>query len=108
MAMPSSNTSRPLLIDLPDGHLRSVRSILGERLPGRPVRVFGSRVRGTAKPTSDLDLCIMGDDALPPAVINRLRDAFGDSRLPFKVDLAEWATMNEAFRRIVVECSVEI
>jgi hypothetical protein len=41
------------------------------------------------KPTSDLDLCIMGDDRLPAPLLERLRTAFSDSTLPMRVDVVE-------------------
>jgi len=33
--------------------------------------------------------------------VGALRDAFDESRLPFSVDLIEWATSSAAFRRII-------
>lgn len=104
----SSAGSKPSTrIDLPDGQLQEVRSILARHVPDRVVRAFGSRLSGHAKTTSDLDLCcIMGNRPLPPAVLGELRDAFSESALPIKVDVSEWATMTEAFRRIVMDSSV--
>lgn len=80
--------------------LRLVQTILRTHVPGREVRAFGSRVRGTTKRMADLDLCIMGK-ALEPGVVEELRSAFSESRLPMKVDVVEWATLQEGFRNSI-------
>lgn len=88
--------------------LRLVEAILRSHIPDREVRAFGSRVTDRHKPTSDLDLCIMGDDRLTASALELLRTAFSDSTLPMRIDLVEWATLNDTFRRIVQSRSVMI
>lgn len=84
-----------------------VMRILDEIVPEREVRAFGSRVTRKAKPYSDLDLAIMGDEPLPMATRARLEEAFTDSILPWKVDVLDWASTDEGFRGIVGrECVV--
>lgn len=92
--------SEPAL-DLQPEHWRIVRDILLRELPDREVWAFGSRARHCAKPYSDLDLAVIGDDALPLALSGRLSEAFSESDLPFKVDVVDWATTSEVFRRII-------
>ena len=91
----------PSKIKLRPDDLRLVRAVLHTHVPDREVRAFGSRVHGNVKPMSDLDLCIMGDERVTPTVIDDLRTAFSESPLPIKVDLVEWATLQEGFRKIV-------
>ncbi|AOW47944.1 DNA polymerase beta subunit (plasmid) [Acetobacter ascendens] len=71
--------------------------ILNEIVPDREVRAFGSRVTGKAKPFSDLDLAIMGDEPLPLETRARLEDAFSESELPWKVDVLDWALADNDF-----------
>ena len=89
------------MLDLAPEQLAEVRRILRLHVPGRTVRAFGSRVQGNAKPFSDLDLVIMGETALDFRQLAALKDAFAESNLPFRVDVVEWATTSEAFRRIM-------
>jgi uncharacterized protein len=91
-------------IDLQPKDLDTVRAILQAHLPHAEVRAFGSRVRGTARKTSDLDLAILGEDPLGLARMAELRQAFSDSDLPFKVDLVEWSGIAENFRTIINDC----
>lgn len=85
-----------------------VRRILALYVPGRSVVAFGSRVTNTAKPTSDLDLCIMGDEPLPSLLRQQLLDAFAVSLLPFKVDVIEWASLTPGFRAVIQRTAIPV
>ncbi len=88
-------------IDVRPGDLEQVLAILDRHLPGREVRAFGSRVAGKAKAFSDLDLAVMGDEPLAATVMADVREAFRESDLPFKVDVLDWASTKETFRRVI-------
>ena len=88
--------------------LRFVQDALARYVPDREVRVIGSRARGPAKPFSDLDLVVMGEDPLDLLTRARLRDAFDESDLPFVVDIVEWATSSGAFRQIITRTGVPL
>ncbi len=88
-------------IDGKPEELEIVRAILSRHVPGREVRAFGSRVTGTAKKFSDLDLAVMGETPLPPSVLADLEEDFRESDLSFKVDVIDWAATKEHFRRII-------
>lgn len=88
-------------LDIRPDLLHLVRDILQRHVPDREVRAFGSRVKGTARPSSDLDLVVMGDEPLPLAVYAALLDDFEQSDLPWRVDVVDWATTGESFRRII-------
>lgn len=102
-AISSRNWKNEILkpIDVAPVDLETVRDILSRFVPDREVRAFGSRVSGTAKPFSDLDLAVMGNGAMPSAVLADMKEAFSESNLPFKVDVVDWATTKETFRRIM-------
>jgi type I restriction enzyme S subunit len=85
-----------------------VRDILRGQLPGYEVWAFGSRVTGKAKRYSDLDLVVVGDTALPPAVRAELEDAFSESDLPWRVDVVDWATTGATFRAIIMRDKVVV
>jgi type I restriction enzyme S subunit len=95
-------------MDLKPEHRIIVCDILACHLPGREVRIFGSRANGTAKPYSDIDLVIMGNEPLPVTTMRILRDAFDDSDLPFQVDLVEWAGTSEEFRVVIEKSAIPL
>jgi type I restriction enzyme S subunit len=73
-------------------------SILKAHLPGRKVWAFGSRATGRrVKRYSDLDLLIDGD-SLSFREAALLDEALDESRLPFKVDVVQMASLTPEFR----------
>jgi predicted nucleotidyltransferase len=97
-----------------------VRDILRRHVPDHAVWAFGSRAKRTARRFSDLDLAIITDTPLPldlaiitdtplPLDVGRgLREDFSTSDLPSRVDILDWATASEAFRRRVEQDKVVI
>lgn len=90
-----------MLLDIRPDHLEMVRDILRRYVPQYAVWAFGSRAKRTAKVYSDLDLCIHSDKALDFFTLGALNDDFAESDLPYKVDIVDWATTSEAFRKII-------
>lgn len=82
--------------------LAIVKQILNEQIPNLPVWAFGSRVKGTAKHYSDLDLAVVTEQPLTFLQQANLQQAFSDSDLPWKVDILDWASTSEAFKKIVL------
>jgi predicted nucleotidyltransferase len=97
--MKQTATNRRL--ELRPGELELVRGILQRHVPEREVWAFGSRVQGNAKPFSDLDLAVLGEQPLELSIQAELAEEFSESDLPFKVDIVDWATTSERFRQII-------
>ena len=94
------------MIGLPDveiepRHWEIVRDILRRYVPGHEVWAFGSRARKTAKAFSDLDLAVIADSPLSLETSADLSAAFSESGLPWKVDVVDWATTSDSFRKII-------
>jgi uncharacterized protein len=91
------------MIDLSFEHLLTVKRILAAHLTDCEVRVFGSRVLGTVRTFSDLDLAICCKKNLPEGLLEALKDAFAESDLPFQVDVIDWNDVSERFRKRISE-----
>lgn len=89
------------MIDLRDDILQQVRAILKEHVPEAEVRAFGSRVQGSVKKYSDLDLAIVGPKKLSLKVIGDLREAFAESDIPIRVDIIDWHAISDEFKEVV-------
>jgi predicted nucleotidyltransferase len=90
-------------VDLSVTHVELVKSILRDNLEkGVIVWIFGSRVRGTAKPYSDIDLAIDNNQA-PLSFTDeaKLKEAFEDSSLPFSVDIVDLNSVSEEFKNLI-------
>jgi uncharacterized protein len=81
----------------------AILAFLQRYIPDVEVWAFGSRVRGTARPFSDLDLVVVNDKPLQAQTRAELTYALSESNLPIKVDLVEWAGTSESFRDIILQ-----
>jgi len=95
-------------IDLTPWDWELVKRILSKCIPEYEVWAFGSRAKSKAKPYSDLDLAVISEQALPLATMADLRESFDDSDLTIKVDVVDWATTSESFRKIIKESRVVV
>ncbi len=95
-------------IDVRPDHLEIIKNALKLHVPDRKVVAFGSRVKWTARDTSDLDLCVMGDDKISFETLAALRNELSDSNLPYKVDVIDWASIAPDFRQIIDQRNEEI
>ncbi|MBY0467248.1 MAG: nucleotidyltransferase domain-containing protein, partial [Burkholderiales bacterium] len=86
----------------------TVLRILQTSVPQHEVWAFGSRVKGKAKPYSDLDLAIITQQPLPLSVWAALNDAFAESDLPWRVDVVDWASTSTSFRDIIAQDKVVV
>ena len=91
------------MIDLNPKHFETIQHILAKHVPGCEVRAFGSRVKWTAKDYSDLDLAVVGSNSLSLRQKRRLTEAFEESDLPIRVDVLDWHTISEEFKKIIAE-----
>jgi predicted nucleotidyltransferase len=95
------------MIDLSPEQLKTVRLLLSAHAPACEVCAFGSRVAGSAKPYSDLDLALKGPEKLTPMQMWRLREAFQESDLSMRVDILDWHAISEDFRKVILRrCEV--
>jgi len=65
------------------------------------ILAFGSRVDGTARDYSDLDLIVQADSMLTLPVYYQLKDAFEYSTLSFRVDLLDWYRLSDEFKKTI-------
>ena len=87
-------------LDLPPADLAILQAILaGIAVRGIQIWAFGSRVTGTARRYSDLDLAVQTEACLDRDLLGRLQEALSESDLTIKVDLVDLADVAPAFRR---------
>lgn len=89
------------MIDITKEQLKIVLDILNKFVPNSEVRVFGSRIKGNAKKYSDLDLAIVQNDKLSWKVIADIKEAFQESNLTFRVDVLDWNSISDEFKKVI-------
>lgn len=88
-------------IDLSERHLKMVQDIVKQYASGRPAYIFGSRVKGTARKFSDVDIAIGGAKPLSISEKGRLIDAFDLSDLPYRVDIVDLNAISPEFLALI-------
>ena len=84
-------------IDLAPEDRNTVLTLLQRHLPDTEAWAYGSRVKWTSRPQSDLDLVVFAtEDQRRP--VGDLREAFEESNLPFRVGVFVWDEVPEEFR----------
>lgn len=79
--------------------LREMFSRARTRLSGHRVVIFGSRARGDARPRSDFDIAVIGEDPLPLRDFYALADQIEDLPTLYRIDWGDLARTSENFRR---------
>ena len=93
-----------LTFDVSATEFATIRDILLDTLPPDcRVWVFGSRAKNTARFNSDLDLAIEASQgrALPTDTLPRLKDAFNDAPLSYRVDVLDLTEVSDDFKAII-------
>lgn len=96
------------MLDLSQEQLQIVKDILKQHLPNCQVLAFGSRVTGTAKPHSDLDLAIVTTQPLSIYSMGLLKEAFASSDLAIRVDIVDLAKTEKDFKEIILKNSIPV
>ena len=84
-------------IDITVEQRRTVLALLNRYLPDTTAWAYGSRVKWTSRPESDLDLVVFARPEQGVRVAE-LREAFEESDLPFRLDLFVWDEVPESFK----------
>lgn len=84
-------------IDITPAQQKDILALLKSHIPNVPVWAFGSRVKWTSRPESDLDLAAFSARDQKSRV-SALKEAFEESDIPFRVDLHVWDELPEKFQ----------
>lgn len=89
-------------IDITEQQRETILTLLQRHLPDTAACAYGSRVKWTSRPQSDLDLVVFASPE-QSLQVGKLREAFEESNLPFRVDLFVWDEVPEIFREEIME-----
>lgn len=63
--------------------------------------LFGSRAKGTNRPFSDVDVCVVAEAVIPEAVLGAAKEQIQESSIPFKVDVVDIHAISDDFRSLI-------
>ena len=90
-------------LDITPAARSELLALLQQYLPGVTVWAFGSRVKGTSRRHSDLDLVLFSRPE-QAAQVALLHEALEESSLPFRVDLLVWENIPASFQHTIQAC----
>ena len=80
-----------------------IKSVFDRYCPDAQIIVFGSRVKGTHAPHSDLDVTIRGEEPMEGQVLFNIGHDFEQSDLPFIVDVSDFHQLSGEFQNHICE-----
>ncbi|MDR2399625.1 MAG: nucleotidyltransferase domain-containing protein [Endomicrobium sp.] len=100
-------------IDLKSKYVCMIKDILKVHLgkSGIKVYIFGSRVQGMTKETSDIDLALKSADGSKLDyfdVICKLKNVFMESDIKYSVDILDLNNISDNFRKCISDDLVEV
>lgn len=77
-------------------------------VPEAEIFAYGSRVTGTAKPSSDLDLALKAETTINPEHIFQLENTLKNSFLPFRVEVIDLNSIDAGFLNAIEDELVKL
>lgn len=91
------------MIALEKEQLNLLKNILRKYFPNEEIRVFGSRYKHTNKLYSDIDIAIVGKNKIDLVTYSKVTEELEESDLKYRVDLLDWFSISEEFKRVIEE-----
>lgn len=89
------------MLSITNEEMKIILNILKSYAKDCEVLVFGSRLKGTNKPFSDLDLAFICNEKLDLKKRSKLKLKFEESNLPYRVDIVDYNRVSEEFKKII-------
>lgn len=93
------------LLGLSEKDFTFILAELKKSFPTARFHFFGSRIAGTHRDHSDLDICIQDSSAVDLARLSDLKETLAQSSLSFTVDLSDWHRISPDFRERIINSS---
>jgi uncharacterized protein len=84
-----------------DAHMQVIFKSIKVHLPNAKVYAFGSRVSGTPRQYSDLDIALDNGQSIDISDIAKIKETLENTDLPIQVDMVDYHSISESFRAIV-------
>ena len=89
------------MIGITPDELQILRDILEPYQKTFRFAFYGSRVKGGFEKTSDLDVLICGNEAMPSEILENIKQKCDDSRLPYIVSFCDVHKIDTDFYKLI-------
>ena len=69
---------------------------------------YGSRVKGDFSKSSDLDILLKSDKEIPYSVIDNIELKFNESKIPYIVNISQYATIDKNFYNLIKKDLIKV
>lgn len=85
-----------------------IKRLLMPYLPNYSFYYYGSRVKGTHSPVSDLDILIKGTEEMPIDILCEIKQVFDASSLPYIINFTDYNKINHSFYNLIKDDIVSV
>jgi predicted nucleotidyltransferase len=89
------------MIDAKTNDLDFIKNVIKMYLSDCEIRVFGSRIKKRSKKYSDIDIAIVSKEKIDWVTIEKIKERFSISDLPYRVDILDYNSLSLNFKKIV-------
>ena len=89
-------------------HEEIIKEILRPYVSDYTFFYYGSRVKGTYSPVSDLDILIKGDKEMPLSLLTTIKQVFDASALPYVVNFTDYNKIDVSFYELIKKDIVSV
>ena len=86
---------------LSEDQLQRILNCIHTHLPHVKVYAFGSRVSGSPRKYSDLDLALDMGKPIALSALVKIKEAISETSIPYVVDLIDYACISVEFKKII-------
>jgi uncharacterized protein len=83
----------------------TIRQFLGKDIR---IMIFGSRVRGTARKFSDVDVAVLDQNPIQNTKFTKIKEYINTSKFRYLVDLVDVNSISPEFRKVVQETGIVV
>jgi len=86
-------------------YLPEMKTIIANYIDLQKYRLFlfGSRAEGTHRKFSDYDIGVLGPKKVPARALALMSADLDDSDIPYRVDVIDFQSISESFRRVAMK-----
>ena len=88
--------------------LKKIVNIIHTHLPNAHIFAFGSRVTGTSRKYSDLDIALDNAHSIDLSKLTKIKNTFSETDLPITVDLVDYSSVSNEFKAVIDKQKLEL
>ena len=94
-------------IALLQSEIELIKNVINLYLPNAVVTIFGSRVKGTSKRFSDVDILIDNQKEIKIDLMNKIKSEISQN-IEYLIDILDITKISDEFKNIILQMGIKI